>query len=118
MKLYSLFIILFSFSSIISYSQKDFDEMIEAEMKSAMHQFSSTEKSINTEFTDNYDLKYHRLNWTIDPSINYIEGAITSYFVALNDLNQIYFDLANGFTIDSVIFQGNTQINLIENNLF
>jgi aminopeptidase N len=117
MKLFYLFIVLFSFSSISSFSQKDFDQMVEAEMKSAMNQFSSAEKSINTEFTDDYDLKYHRLSWIIDPSLNYIEGSITSYFVALSDLDEIYFDLADGFTIDSVIFQTNSQINLLENNL-
>jgi aminopeptidase N len=100
-----------------SYSQPGFDDMVEAEMKAALPYFNDLDKSISSEFTNNYDLKYHRFFWTIDPTENYIEGSVTSYFVALGDMDEIYFDLRNGFTIDSVVFHGNIQTNTLSDNL-
>ena len=39
-----------------------------------------------------YDLKFHRFNWTVDPAIHAISGSVTSYFVAKEDnLSQIVF---------------------------
>ncbi len=53
----------------------------------------------------NYDLKYHRLEWKVDPAINYIEGTITSYFEPLTDnFSNIAFDLSVNLTVDSVIY--------------
>lgn len=50
-----------------------------------------------------YDLKYHRCIWEVDPAISYIRGSITSYFEPIiSGFNQIQFDLAPSFTIDSV----------------
>jgi len=58
--------------------------------------------------TGNYDLKYHRLEWTVDPSITpaTIDGTITSYFVAKEDLNTITFDMGDNLTVVSVKQRG------------
>jgi aminopeptidase N len=57
--------------------------------------------------TQNYDLKYHRLVWEVDPAVLYISGAITSYFVPTSDgFNQINFDLEDNMTVDSVLYHG------------
>lgn len=115
-KQYYLLVIL-SFFFITVKAQESLDDIIEAESKSALAYFHSSEKSLTSELTNTYDLKYHRLYWIIDPSEEYIEGSVTSHFVALENMDEIYFDLASGFTIDSVIFQNNNQIFTWEDDL-
>lgn len=57
--------------------------------------------------TKNFDLKYHRLELTVDPSVSFIKGTVTSYFVVLeNDLDAIHFDLADNMVIKSIIYHG------------
>ncbi len=41
-------------------------------MKASLANFDYMEKSASSEFTNTYDLKYHRLNWIIDPAENFI----------------------------------------------
>ncbi len=54
-----------------------------------------------------YDLKYHRFNWTVDPALNAISGTVTSYFVAVqNNLTQLDFSLEVGMWVDSVKYHG------------
>jgi len=60
---------------------------------------------------DNYDLKYHRLEWQVDPAVNYIQGSITSYFVpTVPGFSEIDFDLATVLTVDSVIYHSSPVI--------
>ncbi len=57
--------------------------------------------------TNSYDLRYHRLEWIVDPAINYIQGAVTSYFrPTVFGLDSIYFDLSDSLTVDSVHYHG------------
>ena len=52
----------------------------------------------------NYDVKYHRFNWYIDPDILYIKGCVTTYFTATKDtVKNISFELSDALTVDSVI---------------
>ena len=84
-------------------------------------QFTSHEKQISkdlhktpqTIITNNYDLKYHRFFWFIDPSQRYISGSVTSYFVATSEvMNSIQFQLNNSLSADSALFKGHiTEIN-------
>jgi aminopeptidase N len=49
------------------------------------------------------DMLYHRLEWTVDPAIQYIRGKVTSYFrVNSATLDKIPFDLLDNLTVDSV----------------
>lgn len=58
-------------------------------------------------FTENYDLKYYRFEWYINPSIRYIKGVATPYFEVLEDgFNQISFDMAQTLNIDSITWHG------------
>ncbi len=63
----------------------------------------STYRSLLSVITDNYDLKYHRCEWKIDPAVKYINGTITSYFKpTVAGFNQIEFDLSDSLLVDSV----------------
>ena len=60
------------------------DEIAEAEAKSA---YQNMHFSPNTN-TGNYDLKYHRLELTLDPNVAFISGDVTSHFVAKEDCTE------------------------------
>ena len=60
-------------------------------------------KSLLSGAANTYDLKYHRCEWEINPAVNYISGAVTSYFKpTISGFNQMQFDLDTSYTIDSI----------------
>lgn len=62
------------------------------------------ERSV-TSLTDNYDIRYHRLDLHVDPAVKYVEGMVCTYFKPLEEnLEYLYFDFRNNMTVDSVIF--------------
>ncbi len=58
--------------------------------------------------TDNYDLKYHRLELQPSMSSASINGTVTSYFEALSPMNTITFDLMSNMNVTSVTQRGNS----------
>lgn len=82
---------------------KDLSEIVEVERqaKSGLIDFRSPEN------TNNYDLKYHRLEWFLDPNVNYIDGSVTSYFEPTTEgFQQINFNLATALTVTEVLYHG------------
>ncbi|MDG5490579.1 M1 family aminopeptidase [Psychroserpens sp. SPM9] len=100
-------LLLLGLFSTVSFSQ-DYNETLNtirvAEAKSALNRMMHR-ANLNT---GNYDLKYHRLELNVDPSVAFISGAITSYFVAKSDMSSITFDLASNMTVTQVLQRGNT----------
>lgn len=69
---------------------------------------SSLYKGTKTFVGQNYDLKYHRFNWEIDPAVLYIKGSVTSYFkTTQSNINQIGFELVYSMDVDSVVYHNN-----------
>ena len=103
MKKISLLLVLFSFCSYISAQiapQKDFIEKQSLSEQKNVEAFLKGTKSYNG---DNYDLKYHRFDWNINPDTSFISGEVTSYFVTNQaSVNQISFDLSSVLVVDSV----------------
>lgn len=59
--------------------------------------FVETARAAETDFT------YQRMEWNIDPSVKYIRGKITTYFISnKKNLSEVYFDLHDAMTVDSV----------------
>ncbi len=57
--------------------------------------------------TENYDLKYYRFEWDIDPAVYGISGTVTPYFKILGEgFNEINFDFSSDLTIDSIMYKG------------
>ncbi len=79
---------------------------------------ASVLKSVPEKFIgQEYDLKYHRFNWTVDPAKDSIRGSVTSYFVVLqNNLTQIDFSLEVGMWVDSVRYHGATALSVHVND--
>lgn len=67
---------------------------------------------------NNYDLKYHRFFWFIDPAKRYISGSVTSYFTAtLDQISNIQFMLSDSLSCDSVIHVGHKAVTNHSGNL-
>ncbi len=86
------------------YNPQDFTDLVEAEMKSGAKKLQHN-KGVAQGV--NYDLKYHRCEWSIDPDTNYISGNVTSYFVpVVSNFVDIFFDCSIALTVDSVLYHG------------
>jgi aminopeptidase N len=96
MKLLQIFTI---FCPLIFFSQNEIDNLPIAESEFATKILS---QKINLN-TINYDLKYHKLELNLNPQEAFINGTITSYFLALDDLDQITFDLSDNMEVESVV---------------
>ncbi len=81
-----------------------FESIVKAERRAATARLAM----VRNANTSDYDLKYHRLEWTVDPAITpaTIAGTVTSYFVAKADLNTITFDMADNLNVVSVKQRG------------
>ncbi len=55
-----------------------------------------------TSASNNYDVKYYRCEWEVNPAVRYITGKVTVYFVITTAATNIQMDLMNALTVDSV----------------
>jgi aminopeptidase N len=111
MKKTYLVVLLLSLSVALAQSRREERmQLAEAEMKSAAGTF---EIQVNPN-TLNYDITYHRLDFTINPSVKFITGKITTTYTALANMNTITFDFANQLTASSVKI-GTTNLAFVEN---
>jgi Peptidase family M1 domain/Peptidase M1 N-terminal domain/Secretion system C-terminal sorting domain len=76
------------------------DQLIQAEKGRAL----ALQKAPSTRALNNYDLKYYRLDWQVDPTIRAINGNVTSYFIPSASVSMIEFDLSSVLVVDSVIY--------------
>jgi len=98
-------IILVVISSIGATAQTNND--IPAMEQKAHEGLSS--KSMMSNAINNYDIKYHRCEWEVDPAVLYIKGAVTTYFKpTVTGFNQIQFDFTTSLGIDSVKYHSST----------
>ena len=78
---------------------------------------SSASSDNSASATTNYDIRYYRLEWEIDPAINYIKGKVTAYFTMMSSASSVSFDLMNGLVVDSVKRHGIIQLKQHLNNV-
>lgn len=55
-----------------------------------------------TQASTNFDVKYYRCEWEVDPAVYYISGKVTVYFIITSAGNSISFDLMNSMNVDSI----------------
>lgn len=111
MKKTYLLLLCFTLSFVFAQNKVNKTEWIaEAEMKSAA-------KLMNLEVnqnTANYDITYHRLEFTVNPTVKFITGKVFTTFTALSNMTTITFDFANELTTSSVKM-GTTNLAFVEN---
>lgn len=79
------------------------EEIAEAERRAFQQKINFRSNPL----TEDYDLKYHRLEWQVDPNALYIRGTITSYFVPQTEsFDRIHFDLGSNMQVDTVRYRG------------
>ena len=103
MKLIIRFIVFISLSSVFAQKHlSEVDGIAESEMKLA----SSTMNLVANANTQNYDITYHKLEFTVNPAVYFISGVVTTTFKALSNMPTITFDLANELTVSAVTRNG------------
>lgn len=99
-----LFTLLFHFLTIVSAQQDDTEHYCNKAHQSRVFFQKSVRQS---SYTDNYDLKYYRFEWQINPAIYGISGTVTPYFMAgEEDMQTISFDFSKQLIIDSIVWHG------------
>lgn len=96
------FIIIFISTSYAQQSKdflKTIDNIALAESR-AYARVSSSQDA--TSASQNFDIKYYRCEWQVDPAVRYITGKVTAYFVITSATDYISFDLMNALVVDSV----------------
>jgi aminopeptidase N len=86
--------------------KKSMDAIIEAEQKHHQNMLTYEPSGAGA----NFDIKYHRFEWRVNPAVWYISGAVTTYFKALEPMSTMTFDLDNIMKVDSVKQRGNKLI--------
>jgi len=103
MKYYFILICLvFSFKGYSQTFDEDQSAIIEAETKAASgRMYYQTNAN-----TGNYDVKYHKLEFSIDPGFANISGVVTTHFEAKENMSQIIFDLTSNMNVSQVLQNG------------
>jgi len=98
-------VILFVISGIGASAQAPdpaiYNKLRSAESSMALKIMNFTEdlKAAETDFV------YQRMEWLINPAEKYIRGKVTTHFTSeISDLTQLYFDLHDALTVDSVLY--------------
>lgn len=88
---------------LVSNAQEPSTEMFDILGKSESNLFLKSTIFTEASGYADYDLVYQRMEWQIDPSVKFISGAVTSYFVRKKpNLDTISFDLHQALEVDSV----------------
>ena len=96
-------ICLFLLSSVIASAQtKNYVQKVQEISlmeRDAQNILTSTQRSLAS---DNFDIKYYRCEWEIDPAVRYIKGKATLYFTVPAAASSITLDFASQLITDSV----------------
>jgi aminopeptidase N len=92
-------------NALAQVSDPDFnDKMAFSESRSYLKSVSFIESADYA----SYDLVYQRLNFEVDPAVNYISGSVLSKVKFLKgNITEIHFGLTSALIVDSVHFEGN-----------
>lgn len=94
------------FISILQIEAQEKFDISEAEAKSAS-------KKINFKTnpnTSNYDITYHKLEFSVNPVIASISGKVMTTFTAKTTMTNVVFDLDDNMTVSSVTQNGNSLV--------
>ena len=100
---YFLFFIISFISTTYGQQSKGYCKIIDNIALAESRAYSRVATSQNnTSASQNFDIKYYRCEWQVDPAIRYITGKVTSYFIITSPADYISFDLMDALIVDSV----------------
>ncbi len=97
------YLLLFIFLPSICFAQQgpqEAESLAHLEMQAKQNRFNNVQG--RTFASNNFDVKYYRCEWEVDPAIRYINGKVTVYFNVTNTTSNIILDLTNALAVDSV----------------
>ncbi len=97
-----LLLSLFCFGISIGQNDPSTELIAESEMNAASGLMNF---AVNPN-TQNYDITYHKLEFTVDPDVYFISGIVTTTYTALTNMSTITFDLTNELDVSSVTRNG------------
>ena len=86
----------------IAYGQEKADAESIARMEKDAHQNQFINAARLTAESDNFDVKYYRCEWTVDPAVRFIDGKVTVYFKPISALSSITLDMQSPLVADSI----------------
>ncbi len=86
------------------YGQFTIEDLAQKEGRSHYQRMLSYNNNPNTA---NYDLKYQRLEASLDPAVNYISASVTSHFQPNANMSSMYFDFTTQLNVSAVSYHGN-----------
>jgi aminopeptidase N len=92
------------------YKQSREIATLEREAYARLSPLSPTSAEGLSSASANFDVRYYRCEWEVDPAVRYITGKITVYYIITTATGDITFDLMAPLTADSVK-QRNTVLN-------
>jgi aminopeptidase N len=95
-----LFLIALSVQFCYGQEKDDVEAMARMEMQAHQNRFNGI--TARTFASENFDVKYYRCEWEVDPAVRYINGKVTVYFKMVSASSSIELDLMNTLTVDSV----------------
>lgn len=79
---------------------------------------NSASKTMNVKTnpnTANYDITYHKLEFSVDPAVRFVSGKVTTTYTALSDMTSLTFDFSNALTVSSVK-RGTDNFSFVQNS--
>jgi len=77
-------------------------------MEMHRHEKQISARSMASLASSNFDVKYYRGEWEVDPEVNYIKGKLTAYYVMTTAGNSISFDLSGALAVSQVTQRSTT----------
>ena len=100
-------LLLFLFIGYYTCYGQQFDTKDIAAMEANAHQRILNEDE-SSFASDNFDVKYYRCKWKVDPAVRYIDGEVTVYFTVSTPSTSVTLDMMNSLVADSVKQRNNT----------
>ena len=90
------------------YAQKDLHLIEEAdiarmELQSHRRSADASKMAGLSSASTNFDVKYYRAEWEVNPAVNFIKGKLTAYYVKSGSDNTISFDLVDALLVSNVL---------------
>ncbi|WP_244825189.1 M1 family metallopeptidase, partial [Dyadobacter pollutisoli] len=92
----------------VAYSQIDkqifnnVDKISSIEREVHRKKFRERKETTRLGTSENFDVKYYRTRWEVDPTVKYIKGEVTIYFQMTAAGNKVTFNLRDSLIISSI----------------
>ncbi|HQY10961.1 MAG TPA: M1 family aminopeptidase, partial [Ferruginibacter sp.] len=101
MRIFSIVFLLAGFNVQAQVQENNYNPAAEISVQEKKH-YEGLNIINGTLASANFDVKYYRCEWEVDPAVYYITGKVTVYYVITSAASSISFDLMNSLNVDSV----------------